>query len=77
MYMNDSILDLHRLVYEIFSDPCWRGSKLPDNEIEFKMRDVLGRLRIEEQSYKDTIMKQDDLIKSLASKLEQQIKFHN
>lgn len=68
--MTDNIIELKKLIYEIFTDPCWRGSRLPNDDIEIRVRSIIERIEIEERVYRDTIRKQDDLIKSLASKLD-------
>lgn len=71
----DSLSELQKLVYEIFTDPCWRGSGLPNVPIEIQVRNLLEKLGREQGRYKEIIMRQEDLIKKLATRLDDYIKF--
>jgi plasmid maintenance system antidote protein VapI len=71
----DNLSILHELIYEIFTDPCWRGSHLPNDNIEIQVRSILERLGIEERRYREIIRQQEDLIKKLAYKLDNYTKF--
>jgi hypothetical protein len=71
----DNLSILHELIYEIFTDPCWRGSRLPNDNIEIQVRSILERLGIEERRYREIIRQQEDLIKKLAYKLDNYTKF--
>jgi hypothetical protein len=71
----DNLSILHELIYEIFTDTCWRGSHLPNDNIEIQVRSILERLGIEERRYREIIRQQEDLIKKLAYKLDNYTKF--
>ena len=71
----DNLSELQELFYEIFTDSCWRGKHLPNDHIEIRIRSLLERLGIEERRYKEIIKQQEDLIRKLATKLDNYIKF--
>lgn len=64
----DSLSELHKLVYEIFTDPCWRGSRLPNDNIEIQVRSLLEKLEIEQRRYREIIQQQEILINKLATR---------
>lgn len=71
----DNLSELQELFSDIFTDPCWRGSHLPFDHIEIRVRSVIEKLGIEERRYREIIRQQEDMIRKLATQLDNYTKF--
>ena len=70
--MSDNMFELMGLIQEIFTDPIWRGSRLPSEDIELRTRSVIEKIQIEQEVYMDTIREQQDQISRLARALHKE-----
>lgn len=74
---DDTLTELQRLTYDLLSDPCWRGSKLPEfNDTASHIRETMERLGREQSHLKEIIMKQQETINKLYHLLDERVKYH-